>query len=446
MSTKWVLIFTLLILLVVASVWLAPVFMAWGLYAYFFQTVQDTTGFPDLVTGAISIWLAIASLLLLPIVASYIFRRRETKKLLIIGGALSVYMLILYFVSQPSEGQLFNTVTGQSMYRVSRDTNGNLEKWPLGHRYHQKTGNPLLELTPELAAEYHRQQELKKKQRREDEISALKFELEVEKTVNRDNAEDFGKLQQSLHQKEREVILLTTDNAAKTEQIAVLHADTHIWEAKIRQAKAEKKETAKQVLSCRFENGKLSTQIQTLKTQLKEIKKLANEQGRKINTLTIENAGLTRELTNAKHSTPSNSSMRQTSRDGFGSLAINREQNSSQPEVSDACKNGNLGACTNIPPILNGSALIIQVHFPSNLQQKVKSYCRAFDAPFAVSQTLNQGGWSQPIAKLLIQDRYGNLSTTISVPSNKFLPYGSTLVELSLCNTVIRETGVIKNP
>ncbi|MEK7628964.1 MAG: hypothetical protein AAB394_00375 [Patescibacteria group bacterium] len=135
---------------------LASVLMAMSIYSWFFQTIRNASGMPDALNGAISIWLVAIVLMLLPTFFSAIFFRKTLKKVLIVAGALSGWVLIVYFMSLPKEGQFFNPMTGQTMYRYARSPDGKIDLFPLGYKFHPRYGTELELVTPEIIKEIDR--------------------------------------------------------------------------------------------------------------------------------------------------------------------------------------------------------------------------------------------------------------------------------------------------
>ncbi len=128
--------------------------MLWPVYSWFFQTIRNASGMPDLLTGAVSILFTAIAMLVLPIMLSAIFWRHNTQKVLIVAGALSVWLVVLYFISQPKAGQYFNPMTGQAMFKYSKTPDGRIELFPLGYEYHPRYGNKLQIVTPEVIKLY----------------------------------------------------------------------------------------------------------------------------------------------------------------------------------------------------------------------------------------------------------------------------------------------------
>jgi len=132
---------------------LLDLLMVWGIYSSIFQRVRDAGGLDDLLTGAISIGLTVIILMLIPTALSAIFLRKTPKKLLIIGGAASAWMVLLYFLAQPKPGQYFNPMTGHAMYRYYRELDGTIKFLPLGYKYHPRYGTELQILSSDVMRE-----------------------------------------------------------------------------------------------------------------------------------------------------------------------------------------------------------------------------------------------------------------------------------------------------
>lgn len=141
---------------------LLDLLMVWSLYSWFFQTIRNASGMPDSLNGAFSIWLVAITLMLLPTFISVVFWKRSPKKVFIVVGAVSAWLLISYFMSLPKEGRFFNPMTGQPMYRYARTSDGRIDLFPLGYSFHPKYGTKLKMVTPELIEEMDRKVEEKK--------------------------------------------------------------------------------------------------------------------------------------------------------------------------------------------------------------------------------------------------------------------------------------------
>jgi hypothetical protein len=189
---------------------LLDLLMTWGIYSWFFGNIQNTAGLPDTLNGAVSIWLTVTTMLLIPTFLSALFFRRTAKKVLIIASAVSGWLVISYFLAQPGQGQYFNKVTGQTMYRYYKGQDNRIELLPLGYKFHPRYGTLLLPLTPEIVREMDqqqakdneqqriREQEEQKAREREQEQQRQKVELEHRtKELERQKAE--------LKQKDREI-------------------------------------------------------------------------------------------------------------------------------------------------------------------------------------------------------------------------------------------------
>jgi hypothetical protein len=141
------------IICAIVAVKLLDLLMVWGIYSSIFQRVRDAGGLDDLLTGAISIGLTVIVLMLIPTAISAVFLRKTPKKLLLLGGAASAWMVLIYFLAQPKAGQYFNPMTGHAMYRYYREPDGIIKFLPLGYKYHPRYGTELQILTPEVVRE-----------------------------------------------------------------------------------------------------------------------------------------------------------------------------------------------------------------------------------------------------------------------------------------------------
>ena len=158
--------------------------MIWGIYSWFFQTFRITAGLTDTINGAVSIWFTVISLLLIPMAISLIFHRKNTRKMLIIAGAVSGWLIVVYFISQPRPGQYFNPITGQPKYQYIRMADGKIDLYPMGYKFHPKYGTQLQSLTPNIIKnlEEEKAKELaKRKALEQEEQKRIEIERKLEK-------------------------------------------------------------------------------------------------------------------------------------------------------------------------------------------------------------------------------------------------------------------------
>lgn len=128
------------------------ILMIWSTYSWFFQSIK-ATGLPDGLTGAVSVLFTIGLLWLIPTIMSAVFFGRR-RAMLITGGAIASYMVLMYFLSQPKPGEYFNPFTGAPRFMYYLDQkSGNIELFPLGYKYHPKFGAELSVLTQEVATD-----------------------------------------------------------------------------------------------------------------------------------------------------------------------------------------------------------------------------------------------------------------------------------------------------
>ncbi|MGA2434145.1 MAG: hypothetical protein ABSG25_02555 [Bryobacteraceae bacterium] len=154
------------------TVRLLDILMAWSVYSWFFRNIQEIAGLPDTLNGAVSIWLTVVTILIIPTFLSVLFFRHTAKKLSIIALAVSGMLVLFYFLAQPKQGQYFNPVTGKAMYRYYKAENGKIELFPLGYMFHPRYGVPLLDFTPQIIGEMEKQQV---KEEEEDRQRALEL-------------------------------------------------------------------------------------------------------------------------------------------------------------------------------------------------------------------------------------------------------------------------------
>jgi len=152
----------MVITLIIAAVMLLMVrlldlLMIWGLYSWFFQSIIQVGGINEYIAGAVSVWFTAVVLLLLPIVLSNFLFRRQIKGLLIIFACFSLWFVILYFLSQPREGEYFNTITGTGRLVWFKDHQGKIGILPLGYKFDPHYGVKTQLITPPVVIDYEKQ-------------------------------------------------------------------------------------------------------------------------------------------------------------------------------------------------------------------------------------------------------------------------------------------------
>ncbi len=159
---------------------LLDLLMAWGIYSWFFGNLQNMAGLPDTLNGAISLWLTVVTMLLIPTFLSALFFRRTTKKVIIIASAVSSWLVIMYFLAQPKQGHYFNPMTGQAMYRYYKAQDDRIELLPLGYKFHPRYGTQLLPLTPEVIQQMDEQKakELEQQKLKDEEQQRIREQEE----------------------------------------------------------------------------------------------------------------------------------------------------------------------------------------------------------------------------------------------------------------------------
>lgn len=166
---------------------LALLMVLW-VYSTIFQFIRNTSGFPDTLTGAISIALAGIIVFLMPVVIYDFILRRTTRGLLIVATVLSCWMVGAYFLSQPKAGQYFNVMTGESWYKWGKTPTSKIELFPLGYNYHPHYGTKLEKVNPDIIVEYEKQLGLEtdlKNKLADQQLEIKNFERERESTAAR---------------------------------------------------------------------------------------------------------------------------------------------------------------------------------------------------------------------------------------------------------------------
>lgn len=130
--------------------------MIWQLYGWFFQPLKRAFRFPDLITGAISIWVVTLIALVLPALLYTLFFRRLWKSAVIISTAVSVVMVAAYFLEQPRKGEYFTATEGKPLYKYA-EVDGKIELFPLGYNYDPHTQSKLELVNWEVVKRHERQ-------------------------------------------------------------------------------------------------------------------------------------------------------------------------------------------------------------------------------------------------------------------------------------------------
>ncbi|MEM2144798.1 MAG: hypothetical protein QW279_05520 [Candidatus Jordarchaeaceae archaeon] len=162
---------------------LLDLLMIWGLYSWFFKSLIRIGGINEYIAGAASVWFTVTVLLLIPIVVSNIFFRRKIKGLLIISSCISLWFIILFFLSQPRRGEYFNTITGTGRWVWFKTPQGKIQLLPLGYKFDPHYGIKTQIITPEIIIEYEKQLEKEQremKQRRDEEIQRIEKQKKEE--------------------------------------------------------------------------------------------------------------------------------------------------------------------------------------------------------------------------------------------------------------------------
>jgi len=139
------------------SLRLLDLLMMWGLYSWFFQSIIRVGGINEYIAGATSIWFTAVVLLLLPIALSSFLFRRQVKSLLIISACFSLWFVILYFLSQPKEGEYFNAITGTGRVVWFKNPQGKIGILPLGYKFDPHYGIKTQLITPPVVIDYEKQ-------------------------------------------------------------------------------------------------------------------------------------------------------------------------------------------------------------------------------------------------------------------------------------------------
>ena len=132
---------------------LLDLLMLWGFFSTFTSTFRNLGITNDYLVSALSVaMMTIVALLLQHLVWKFILRRTE-QGTLIFGAVITVWMLLMYFVSLPKAGEYFNPVTGQPCYVYTILPDGEIDLKPLGYKYHPITGEEMQPLTKEVVKE-----------------------------------------------------------------------------------------------------------------------------------------------------------------------------------------------------------------------------------------------------------------------------------------------------
>ncbi len=226
-------------------------FMLGWVFSFIFQKIQETAGLPDLLTGAICIWLTAAVILLIPTVVSFVFFRRTLKKMLILCAALSISLVGLYFGSQPKEGELFSN-SGYPMFRYYRAEDGKITLFPLWQKIHRRYGVELPVVTTAIAHELDKQaaKEQEEKNAREQEKKKLET-LQLQKDQAEQQVSDLQNQKTDLEKKNQSLLeqQISEHNARElasqqSELKASQEAEQERDDAELRRAIAQKKASA----------------------------------------------------------------------------------------------------------------------------------------------------------------------------------------------------------
>jgi hypothetical protein len=144
------------VVLAYATFLILDLLVAWSIYGYFFRGLSRY-GIPEYIGGILAVWLAAAVVWFWPTVVFSVVTRRKSWIWKVALG-VSVWFGVLYVVSYPYSGGLFNPFTGAPRFRYSMTTDGVIRKFPMGFTTDPDFGLPLRDFDPIAAAQYHRQQ------------------------------------------------------------------------------------------------------------------------------------------------------------------------------------------------------------------------------------------------------------------------------------------------
>lgn len=125
--------------------------MLWGVYQYFFEQFRGLGVASDHLAGAAAIAAMTVTVLLVRELIWKFILWRTTEGTLIFGGAVVVWMLVLYIMSIPGECEYFNPMSGSARFKYAQNDKGEVVFYPLGYRFNPKSGEQLEVFTPEAA-------------------------------------------------------------------------------------------------------------------------------------------------------------------------------------------------------------------------------------------------------------------------------------------------------
>lgn len=426
---------------VALSIWLSPVFMGWGFYSYFFQMLRAGTSFPDLIVGAIAIWLSTASLLLLPVGISYVFFRRSARNLLIISAALSAWMVAWYFVSQPGDGQLFNPYTGQAMYRYYQGPGGEIEMFPLGYEYHPRWGTKLLKLEPEVVRQFElaRQEKLRSDRLREEEerkrreAQALKEQGAEKARQERESARQQEERQKAEQEAERKQAAAEALDAQHQQELQEINAKIERVESEAAKARQDREQQAERARKAEEEVKRIKRE-QLAKQPQPPNQSAAPEQNVPIRAPygdAREQAMQLRSALAAARGWKTGSQRASSGVQDQPPVPVPRAPKKQLVDLRDYIQ---------IPSVTRGDLYAV-VDIPASYDDVIRNACRNNSEPYITISTANS---TRLCAVTLQKAANGNFVGRVLVASNQLWQDDYTDLTVKLCDRTVKRTKVVR--
>ena len=85
--------------------------------------------------------------------------RRDSRWAFMLGGVMAVWFLLMFTVSFPYGGGIFDPTTGEARAKYLRMSDGTIKRFPVGVNFDPETGQALLTFDKKTAAEFNKQKE-----------------------------------------------------------------------------------------------------------------------------------------------------------------------------------------------------------------------------------------------------------------------------------------------
>jgi hypothetical protein len=158
------------------------------LYEYFATTFSDIGITNQYLVSALGVAMMTITALLTGELFSNIVLRRTKEGTAVAGLALVTWLLFLYLLTLPKDGEYINPVTGEHRFVYVILPNGEIDIKPLGYKFHPETGQAMQPLTPYEITRHREKIERWEKRKNEPGLGEL-LRLKLEENDRQKKAE-----------------------------------------------------------------------------------------------------------------------------------------------------------------------------------------------------------------------------------------------------------------